>query len=256
VHLILARLEPAQLRRLVGSALERDPAPALAAALRRLARGARRVGSFRGRRIGRLPVFSAAGYRLVVRPISASEGELLTLRAEPEREVFPPGHPSARRRWQGREYRVRGAQVRIQWEGPYDPSALRRPGGGIYIVEREGKPIYVGETDRFARRWHARHQVLRNLGVYDLPDVKRAPYRVWLGKLTTLTTGAVPPNALREDVEHVLVRYLGSRGVRLTNLRPSGRLLAAPAGIRIENIGGPSYLPPVFHYRRPEPLEV
>ena len=78
VHTILSRLHPAQVRRLAGGSMGADPGPAVAQSIRRLAARARRVGKFGPGK--RLPVFAAAGYRLLVRPISRSEGEILMIR--------------------------------------------------------------------------------------------------------------------------------------------------------------------------------
>ncbi|HEV2148441.1 MAG TPA: HNH endonuclease signature motif containing protein, partial [Longimicrobiaceae bacterium] len=100
-----SRLQPVQLRRL-GAGLGGDPGPAVARAIRRLTSGARRVGTFRERRLGRrYPVFAVRGYRLLVRPLGPLQGEILTLApqtAGPEKESgeAPPAVP---RRLRGRE---------------------------------------------------------------------------------------------------------------------------------------------------------
>lgn len=197
VHTILSRLAPDEVRRLAGGDLGGDPAPAVAAVVGRLARRARRAGSLRAPGGDRLPIFAASGYRILVRPVSGREGEIVLLRPEMEEEVLA----------------AQGLRTTLRWEGPFRFSSrvralftrlpramdLRRD-GGIYIVERaDGQPIYVGKADVFAKRLGARKEVLRQMAV------PLAEYRVWLGRAEPAARHVLT------GLEHVVLRAIVNR---------------------------------------------
>lgn len=82
-------------------------------------------------------------------------------------------------------------------------------GGGIYIVESQGKPIYVGETHNFAARWHSRLQSMFQIGVINRGPLP-ASIHVWFGEIIRLV-----PNkqSSRKAVEHAVIRTLSEGGL-------------------------------------------
>src|SRR5262249_33513699 len=102
----------------------------------------------------------------------------------------------------------------LDWTPPLPlTAALQRLDGGVYIVERNADPVFVGEASSFARRWALRLEILRQLGV----DIE--PYRVRLARVAA----ADPPlhgtraSRLREAIKHTLIRGLLRQGIKLTN---------------------------------------
>lgn len=167
---------------------------------------------------------------------------VLILTLPPEREVYRHTDDRAYSRVGGQRLRVRGARAQIRWTGPHtiEEAARERRRGGVYVVARGERPIYVGEARDFGSRWSGRKAVLRNL------NVRQYPFRVWLGTITALRGASrAPRTTLREDVEHVLIRFLREkRGYALTNATSNKMLVAAPNGIEIRNYGSvPKGLP-------------
>lgn len=245
------------------------------AALRRvgrIARGARRIGTLRHRPSGRrFPVFRSrfgrGATRLITRRRPGARFEILAI--EPEIGTAAGGFTadelevlSARSKgaWQpgagGKRFRVRGAQVSIDWHGPLTlRNAARKHGAGVYVVYRDRKPIYVGETNSFSRRWTLRFDVLRNLAI------DSAPFTVWVGTIQQLDMPKVSPELLRQDVEHVLVRFLKRAlrpsGADVTNRSPTEPLLANKAGILIRNSSTRApFLPQAIRLSAGQQLEV
>src|SRR5262245_29900681 len=137
-----------------------------------LARSARRIGAYRHRQSGRrYPVFRARSgsrhYRITTRPGGGRRYEIIGLEQEMgDLEVLGHTQPGAYQ--PGTRRRVRGARVKVTWQGPMSTTqAARSRGHGVYLVFRGGAPLYVGESDSFVRRWNTRRQVLNNL---DLPE--------------------------------------------------------------------------------------
>jgi hypothetical protein len=226
-----------------------------------LARGARRLGALRNRRSGRrYPVFRSRmrgrNYRITTRPRGRFRHEIIAIQEElggDAFEVLSSKQPGAVARSGGQSYRVRGAQVRIDWHGPLTVrNAARKHGHGVYIVYRDNKPLYVGETNSFRRRWFARLQVLENLGI------DPAPFSVWVGQIKQAAGPKVSDELLRLDVEHVLVRYLLRMArATLTNRKPRNELMAAPLGIMIHNHPKAApWLPQAIRLRAGEILEI
>jgi len=219
LHTILSRLHPEQLRGITGGPLSGDPGPRLAQAVGRVAQAARRTPETIGGANGpTLPVFSAPGFRLLVRPKGPTHGEILMVRPESEAdaELIPVGVPGYTRphkdpkTGKSQDLRVRGARVQITWKqiplaqarslGAADPRKIvyvlaKRTAapekvkgktkkaapevGGTYL-----RPLYVGETKK-QNRMGPRIDVLRSF------DVDFDPFVVCVGTITTLPSQLV-----------------------------------------------------------------
>jgi hypothetical protein len=119
-------------------------------------------------------------------------------------------------------------------------------GGGIYIVEAHGAPIYVGLARQFAHRWGGRLLSLYQMGL--LGRAKAGPpfpVKVWFG-----TLGATDERTLR-TAEHAIIRLLERGGVvargalrnsqsvlpfRLSGLVELRNVLPRPFAARVENV--------------------
>ncbi|HEX8212493.1 MAG TPA: hypothetical protein VF584_20115 [Longimicrobium sp.] len=219
LHTILSRLRPEQLRGITGGPLAGDPGPLLVRAVGRAAQAARRTPETIGGQNGPpLPVFSAPGFRLLVRPRGPTEGEILMVRPEDEAdaELVPVGASGSTRPYKhprtgkSQDLRVRGARVQITWKqlplaqarnlGVTDPRKVvyvlakrtaapetvngktkksARELGGTYL-----RPLYVGETKE-QDRMRPRIDVLRAF------DVDFAPYVVCVGTIAALPSQRV-----------------------------------------------------------------
>jgi len=239
LHTVMARLRPDQLRGLAGGHLPADPAPAVIRAVAGLARRARPAG----RLSGGFTVFATPGWRLLVRPLGELQGEIVAVRpVEGEEEVIARGKPGFERTLAGTPYRVRGAQATVAWSAavPVEKAlALKPAAAAVYVLMRDGVPIYVGESGSWAVRWRGRFQALSEFGV------PLAPYTVAVGNVSwTGPAPAPPPDLLRNDVESILIRAYGRAGVKLNNRTATKRILPAPQGFRVQSTGAvPPRLP-------------
>lgn len=96
----------------------------------------------------------------------------------------------------------------ISWSGPV--AIAKHPfvapqGGGIYIVMRAGRPMYVGETESFARRWHGRLLSAFQMGLTTPDGRLPRPLNVYFGRMMH---GKNKDKQLRKAVEHVVIRTL------------------------------------------------
>ena len=74
---------------------------------------------------------------------------------------------------------TRTYRARLNWSPAIPLRAVQKvSGGGIYVVEKGGLPIYVGQADGFARRWVVRLEVLRQLAV------DPSPYTLRIARIT------------------------------------------------------------------------
>lgn len=145
------RVSPAALRRLaarhrqsgiadlVRRAYTGSLLPAVGRALSRLAGAAYSSGSVVGRSGRRYRRFEAQlggrTYRLFARPLGGGRYGLVAVRPGPEGEATVAVH---------------GGEVTVQWSPPMPlEQAMTQDGGGVYILERDGVPVYVGEGDTF-----------------------------------------------------------------------------------------------------------
>lgn len=282
LHTILSRLRPEQLRGITGGPLAGDPGPLLTRAVGRVAQAARRTPETIGGANGPpLPVFSAPGFRLLVRPQGPREGEILMVRPESEAdaELISTTVPGYQRPYtdpatnQRRDLRVRGARVNITWkELPLAQAktlGVKDPRRTVYVLAKrtaapeKGKksvqetrgtylrPLYVGET-KAQDRMESRIKVLREF------DVDLTPYVVYVGTIEPLPDQKVrlaskdrgfnaKSNAdwqlMREDVEHLLVRVLKDSKYTLTTRTPEHAVWIADLGIKITNTNAPAFLP-------------
>jgi hypothetical protein len=221
LHTILSRLRPEQLRGITGGPLSGDPGPRLTQAVGRAVRAARRTPERVG---GALPVFSAPGFRLLVRPRGPTQGEILMVRPESETdsELIPVDVPGYTRPYKNpktgksQDLRVRGARVQITWkEVPLSQArnlGVPDPRKVVYVLAKRTaaqekvhdpktkkaktkksalepagtylRPLYVGETKK-QNRMGPRMDVLRAF------DVDFAPYVVCVGTIAALPNQTV-----------------------------------------------------------------
>lgn len=80
-------------------------------------------------------------------------------------------------------------------------------GGGLYVVEEDGVPLYVGETDSFQGRWRGRLLALYQVGLTRKGGLLPKPIKVWFGTIQPNTRPA------RTTAEHALIRALLLSGV-------------------------------------------
>ncbi len=126
---------------------------------------------------------------------------------------------------------------------------------GLYVVELDGQPLYVGITTQpFAKRWAGRLRVFTELRLKPPPSnytIALAEVRVRQAK------GARPPKpaeweAVLKGVEAAIVRTLVKAGKSLTNQQFMGsEALPIAAGERIQvtiepSATKPAYLPPTI----------
>lgn len=233
LHTVLARLRREQLQALLGGVLPPDPGPVLARRLSRLARRARRVGTFRSRRTGlRLPVFAAPGIRILARPCGPGEAEILTVRAV-EGELEVTGNLP-----------VQGAPPRaeIQWTHsvPFTapPSDIPKVKNALYILFRDDKPIYAGmagSTDARTRMGEYR----RNAHIYSIPPSTLRAHIGVVRNAQGLTTLQVESLLIR-----LLIRLFGQPQIRNSN----SQINPYPVGAQeiVVEHGGPA-LPGFLH---------
>jgi len=116
-----------------------------------------------------------------------------------------------------------------------------KPGaGGLYIVELDGKPIYVGEASDLARRWRGRLLNARQIGLFPPPGS---------GVSTRLFAwfATIEPNRERERraAEHAAIRTLINFGLaKSDDLRNSEakKQFAVKATLKIRGLLPPDYL--------------
>ncbi|MBB5191066.1 hypothetical protein HNQ50_001789 [Silvimonas terrae] len=121
----------------------------------------------------------------------------------------------------------RSANVALQWQGAFTlPQAVQSVGGpGVYVLMRNGQPVYVGMANSLAARLRqhaacaAQHQD-GGLNVY---------------------TANISNLAWIPAVEHTLVRALGRR---VSNLQLQQPLSVGPDGLSISNLLPPGITSP------------
>ena len=146
------------------------------------------------------------------------------------------------------EVERKGGSVTITWR-PVKLLSLLNPkigaDNGVYILERDGKPLYVGITlESFRNRWNKRFQVLEQLHLPLEPHLGRDT--LWLGTLSGFDKKEFVPRL--RMVEHVLVRYISQRAPNVNRGRLANQMLKRPliplGDIVITNGGAvPPFLP-------------
>jgi peptidoglycan hydrolase-like protein with peptidoglycan-binding domain len=120
----------------------------------------------------------------------------------------------------------------IVWSGPYSfKAAAAKSGGGLYvIVDKGGKPIYVGQTGSYRSRFLSRMVSLRQAAC----DLSLSS--VYLGSIQ-LPKGGAQNSRLRLDLESVLIRSYLKRGHKLTNRSSVLEFMMGPKDALIYNKG-------------------
>ncbi len=128
----------------------------------------------------------------------------------------------------------RSFSLRLVWAPPRTlASFLQSPtaGGGIYIIEKNGAPRYVGLATQFGSRYRTYGHALNAF------DVAPAPYRV--------RTASMRGTGQLRDAEHAVIRaitkHFGKR--TLTNRSSFSAFRASGSGVSLVNAGSrPAYL--------------
>jgi hypothetical protein len=114
-------------------------------------------------------VVNGRGYIVIARPMAGSRYAIVAIRQRPERE-------------QGEEEARHGGTASVDWTGPLPlDRAVGEDGGGVYVLEHRGVPIYVGEGGAYGGkdgRLKQRVEHLRQAGV------PLDQYTVRLGKIS------------------------------------------------------------------------
>lgn len=140
-------------------------------------------------------------------------------------------------------------QATIDWKKIYTINNIQdAPEKGIYIVERNGKPVYVGITwtRSIGSRWKERVTTFRELKI---PAPVQHLYKIRVGTITGPGQGPWRQRNVKdlyETVERVLIRYLlRVRRYGLSNLQSTRQFVVVQPGINVINEGKerPSYLP-------------
>jgi hypothetical protein len=141
--------------------------------------------------------------------------------------------------WDSKVYRLRTRK------GDHPIRGVGQP--GIYLVERDRKPLYVGVVHKkgssIGQRWRCRVDTFRQ---FKIPSAIERRYTIRVGMIQGQ---GVWHRRIRKDlyesVERVLIRYLKKvRGYGLSNIMSVLPFVVASRGISIENQGTrPSYLP-------------
>jgi len=140
--------------------------------LAQIVAAAYRTGALRNRWGRSYPAFTSAingrGYIVIARPLADGRYAIVAIRPRPERE-------------QEQEQAKHGGKASVDWTGslPVD-QAIKEPGGGVYVLEYQGVPVYVGEGGAYAGdagRLRKRVEMMRQAGV------PLDQYTVRLGKM-------------------------------------------------------------------------
>lgn len=154
--------------------------------------------------------------------------------------------------WDSKMYRIRTRK------GDHPIGKVGEP--GIYLVERDRKPIYVGIVHKkgssIGQRWNCRISTFRQLKI---PSETERRYTIRVGRIQGKGSWLTRIRKdLYESVERVLIRYLKRvRGYGLTNQMSRLSFTVANAGISIENKAAkPPYLPQAINRRARQTLEL
>lgn len=120
----------------------------------------------------------------------------------------------------------------VSWTGPHPIGRElgRTSGGGIYVVIRNGKPIYVGQTGSFSQRFTKHFSSLHQMGC----DVRQQ--KIYLGKIS-LANGSPVTESVRKNVESVIIRTYLKKAVRLQNRTSIKAFKTSSGGLFIYNKG-------------------
>lgn len=134
-------------------------------------------------------------------------------------------------------------RITLTWQARRSlASFIRSPpsGGGLYVIERGGRPLYVGEASSYTSRF--RKGYLQTLNAF---AVSFSGYNVRSARLSGSAT-----SARRKDAEHAVVRaithHYGARGAAspLRNRSSFRAFRVTGSGFTLINLGKkPPYLP-------------
>jgi len=211
--------------------------------------------------LSRTRFFSRTGkgsYTILTAPLRLNGKRIFTLlRIVPRRRPFSSelevkDEVQAVVSWDSKVYRIRTRK------GDHPIGKVGKP--GIYLVERDRKPLYVGIVHKkgssIGQRWKCRIDTFRQLKV---PSVTERKYTIRVGMIKGKGTWHRRIRKdLYESVERVLIRYLKKvRGYGLSNTKSVLPFVVASRGISIENQGTrPSYLPREINRRAGQTLEL
>jgi hypothetical protein len=207
-----------------------DLMQAVVRSLGQLARNAHRTGNLRHRRSHRrYPVFTAGlngrEYEIITSPVGSTQNAIISVSAERE---------PISQEFETRPRSLSIESLEVAWHDPFTierlmltetgvkaakqkpPAQLKFPreSGGVYILEKNGNPIYVGETHIFGERWGERFNTLREMAV------STSPYRVRIGIIKPELDERLSTNSGRRGrIESVLIRELRNKNINLTNVR-------------------------------------
>lgn len=139
---------------------------------------------------------------------------------------------------------ARTVRALINWEKKVSLKDVLKEGGtGIYILEKHGKPIYVGVSlESFRNRWLKRLQVLEQMDI----GTDLSAYILRLGSVSFTDTYLKPGERIKGllAIEHALIRYLLKKGYRLTNRLSTKEFLVIDPGLSVTHAGvsRPEYL--------------
>jgi hypothetical protein len=199
-----------------------------AAAVARLAPGAT-LTTLLDRRRGEARAVLAA--RLGRRPVT-----LIARVAGPDElvlEAIRPGAPAL----DGELEATRSLAVKLSWTHVPLEQAKSLAYPGVYIVDRNEEPVYIGQSTHIGRRWTGQLLTIDQLRL----RACAASDTLWAGKLENPPSGAALPVALK-GAEHVLVRmvyyWLKERGKpQLTNRSSIREFVVGSGGVSLQNTG-------------------
>lgn len=211
--------------------------------LEEVLRAARRMdppSSIRVRFSARTP---RGAYLLLTAPQAQNGDRAYTVRhvvARPSAELEVKDEVQARLLWDRKVYRISSRRG--------EPAIGGVSHSGLYIVERDRKPVYVGIAWQapVGSRWACRRATFAQLKI---PAETERRYTVRVGTLSPSNAGTRLSRNARKDlfetVERVMIRYLKAvKGYGLTNTRSTRPFTVGNAGISIENRAAkPPYLP-------------
>ena len=124
------------------------------------------------------------------------------------------------------------SKATINWTGPHsigrNLNSIR--GGGIYVVIRKRKPIYIGQTGSFRQRFNKHFSSLLQMGC----DIRQQ--KIYLGKIS-VANGLPVTEGVRMNVESVIIRTYLKKAVRLQNRSSVKAFKTGLGGLSIHNKG-------------------
>ncbi|QSQ17662.1 hypothetical protein [Myxococcus landrumensis] len=121
----------------------------------------------------------------------------------PEEPVEEPTEPDTQEELHASGPRISWSKVTVERY----PFTRFPDGGGVYVVEEEGRPLFVGETPRFREHWRERLSALYQMGFTRRGGRLLQPLTLWFARLQPNTPDA------RKQVQRALCLALPRAGV-------------------------------------------